>query len=275
MEHIVVIKHFNQIAITNKLTGLQMQLWHEIFTRVCEAKQDLCISTAELLELLQVSRCQFQRARSGLVQAGLLAMRKVSNQKVYYTVQLNGESVAVCSGSESVVQVSGLPKEKPMPKTAQYPKEIDVICTDYYRNEIITFCNNLPSGSTNADILELETELMNWCMMRKENGWQLTKQGLEVLLQKLKTLRSEVVPTMLEIVRTSIRRRWKGFYELRAESKPSGKKLLELERKAQKSDNSRYGWKCENSFSYKRNYKTPGRLPKYDTKKEDLDFLEW
>ena len=275
MEHIAVIKQFNQIAITNKLTGLQMQLWHEIFTRVCEAKQDLCISTAELLELLQVSRCQFQRARSGLVQAGLLAMRKVSNQKVYYTVQLNGESVAVCSGAEATTQAPALPKAKPMPKTAQYPKAIDVICTDHYRNEIIAFCSNLHSDSNNADILELETELMNWCMMRKEHGWQLTKQGLEVLLQKLKALSSEAVSTMLEIVRTSIRRRWKGFYELRAESKPSGKKLIELERKEQKHDNNRYGWDSESSFAYKRTYKTPGRLPKYDTKKEDLDFLEW
>ena len=95
MEHIAVIKQFNKISITNKLTGLQMQLWHEIFTRVCESSQDLCISTAELLELLQVSRCQFQRARSGLVQAGLLAMRKVSNQTVFYTVLLNNEVIAI------------------------------------------------------------------------------------------------------------------------------------------------------------------------------------
>ena len=59
MEHIAVITKFNQIAITSKLTGLQMQLWYEIFLRVQASTQDLCISTAELLELLQVSRCQF------------------------------------------------------------------------------------------------------------------------------------------------------------------------------------------------------------------------
>ena len=95
MNYITIIGQFNQIAIAHKLTGLQMQLWYEIFARVNAFTQDLCISTAELLELLQVSRCQFQRARSGLVQAGLLAMRKESNQKVYYTVQIGNKAVVL------------------------------------------------------------------------------------------------------------------------------------------------------------------------------------
>ena len=274
MEHIAAIKQFNKIAITNKLTGLQMQLWHEIFTRVCESSQDLCISTAELLELLQVSRCQFQRARSGLVQAGLLAMRKVSNQTVFYTVLLNNEVIAInfsdkaSSQKETEQQKNEISHAKQCQKATLYPKSVDVIGTGSYHGEIIKFCSSLRAEGK----LELETELMNWCAMRKEHGWRLTLQGLQGLLQKLKDLGAENIATMLEIVRTSIRRKWKGFYEFRVESKPNGQKLLERE---QKERNYNFLPSYYNGYQNRRNNKTVGRLPKYDTKIEDLDFLEW
>ena len=270
MEHIAAIKQFNKIAITNKLTGLQMQLWHEIFTRVCESSQDLCISTAELLELLQVSRCQFQRARSGLVQAGLLAMRKVSNQTVFYTVLLNNEVITInfsdkaSSQKETEQQKNEISHAKQCQKATLYPKSVDVIGTGSYHGEIIKFCSSLRAEGK----LELKTELMNWCAMRKEHGWRLTLQGLQVLLQKLKDLGAENIATMLEIVRTSIRRKWKGFYEFRIESKPGVQKLLEREQK---------DWTPSyySNYQNRRNNKISGRLPKYDTKIEDLDFLEW
>ena len=289
MEHIAVITKFNQIAIASKLTGLQMQLWYEIFLKVQASTQNLCISTAELLELLQVSRCQFQRARSGLVEAGLLSMRKVSNQKMFYTVQLNHEPVAVhqsieTAGTKEVPEMSmqkaaditPIPKftSKKVSVSTNHPKSINIFSDDSYRAGIIKFCGNLYSGNTAADVQTLETELMNWCMMRKENGWNLTMQGLQVLLKKLTELSSQNVCTMLKIVRTSIHRRWKGFYELRPESKPSGKQLLALEQKEQKSSSPSYHEYYRN-YSNKRNYKSTGRIPKYDTKKEDLDFLEW
>lgn len=289
MEHISVITKFNQAAITSKLTGLQMQLWYEIFLRVQASTQDLYISTAELLELLQVSRCQFQRARNGLVNAGLLSMRKVSNQKMFYTVQLNHEPVALYQSIETAgtTEVPEMSVQKaaditPIPKftskkasmSTNHPKSINIFSDDSYRAEIIKFCGNLYTGNIAADVQTLETELMNWCMMRKENGWNLTMQGLQVLLKKLTELSAQNVCTMLKIVRMSIHRRWKGFYELRPESKPSGKQLLALEQKEQKSS-SPYYREYYNDYYNKRNRRTTGRIPKYDTKKEDLDFLEW
>ena len=289
MEHIAVITKFNQIAIASKLTGLQMQLWYEIFLRVQASTQDLCISTAELLELLQVSRCQFQRARNGLVNAGLLSMRKVSNQKMFYTVQLNHEPVAVHQSIETAdtkevseisvqkaADITPIPKftSKKVPVSTNHPKSINIFSDDSYRAGIIKFCGNLYTGNIAADVQTLETELMNWCMMRKENGWNLTMQGLQVLLKKLTELSTQNVCTMLKIVRMSIHRRWKGFYELRPESKPSGKQLLALEQKEQKSSSPSYHEYYRN-YSNKRNYRATGRIPKYDTKKENLDFLEW
>ena len=289
MEHIAVITKFNQIAIASKLTGLQMQLWYEIFLKVQASTQNLCISTAELLELLQVSRCQFQRARSGLVEAGLLSMRKVSNHKMFYTVQLNHEPVAVhqsieTAGTKEVPEMSmqkaaditPIPKftSKKVSVSTNHPKSINIFSDDSYRAEIIKFCGNLYTGNIATDVQTLETELMNWCMMRKENGWNLTMQGLQVLLKKLTELSAQNVCTMLKIVRMSIHRRWKGFYELRPESKPSGKQLLALEQKEQKSS-SPYYREYYNDYYNKRNRRTTGRIPKYDKKKEDLDFLEW
>ena len=285
MEYITVIKQFNQHAIANKLTGLQMQLWHEIFARVNESVQDLCISTAELLEQLQVSRCQFQRARSGLVQAGLLAMRKESNQKVYYTVQIDRKAIVLrknekLAQAEPIVQsekaTTNVKAAKPaMLKQKQYPKAADVIADGSYRGEVMKFCSGLRTGNAHDDVRTLETELMNWCVMRKENGWRLTMQGLKALLEKLKVLSVENVATMLEMVQTSIHRRWKGFYELRTESKPSGKRLLDMEQKAQQKYNKKSHCDYHSDYHNKQNYKTAGRLSKYDTKIEDLDYLEW
>ena len=270
MNYITIIGQFNQIAIAHKLTGLQMQLWYEIFARVNAFTQDLCISTAELLELLQVSRCQFQRARSGLVQAGLLAMRKESNQKVYYTVQIGNKAVVLQQDSFAAQPIA--PKRT---ANSVCSKAADVMADGSYRSEIIKFCSGLRAENIDRSVMvELETELMNWCTMRKENGWALTMQGLKALLQKLKALSVQNAATMLEIVRTSIRRRWKGFYALRIESKPSGKKLLTMEEKAQKNSMTSYeGY--HNKYANKRYDRAAGRLTKYDTKIEDLDFLEW
>jgi hypothetical protein len=78
--------------------------------------------------------------------------------------------------------------------------------------------------------------------------------------------------TWLEIVRTSIRRKWKGFYELHVEGKPSGLKWFERE---QKERNNNCMPSYYSNYQNRRNNKTAGKLPKYDTKIEDLDFLEW
>ncbi|MBQ2368561.1 MAG: hypothetical protein II301_00375, partial [Peptococcaceae bacterium] len=50
-----------------------------------------------------------------------------------------------------------------------YPKSVDVIGSGSYHGEIIKFCSSLHAEGK----LELETELMNWCAMRKEHGWRL------------------------------------------------------------------------------------------------------
>ena len=71
--------------------------------------------------------------------------------------------------------------------------------------------------------------LEQWADMRRKNGWSLTSWGLDVLLEKLTTLAEGNLQTMTAIVRQSVTRRWKGFYPLRTERKPSGEALRRME----------------------------------------------
>ena len=66
---------------------------------------------------------------------------------------------------------------------------------------------------------------------REQNGWTLTLWGLEELLKKLVQLAAGQIETMVEIVKQSIKRRWKGFHALKVQSRPCGEKLLKLEEK--------------------------------------------
>jgi hypothetical protein len=59
---------------------------------------------------------------------------------------------------------------------------------------------------------------------------------LEELLHKLQQLAGQDVEQMLEIVRQSIRRRWKGFHALKVQSRPCGEKLLRLEEKERRAE---------------------------------------
>ena len=54
------------------------------------------------------------------------------------------------------------------------------------------------------------------------------------MLKKLVQLAAGQAETMAAIVKQSIKRRWKGFHALKAQSRPSGEKLLKLEEKEQR-----------------------------------------
>ena len=88
---------------------------------------------------------------------------------------------------------------------------------------------DLQSFSTRFADAALSGWLQQWADMRRKNGWSLTSWGLDVLLEKLKTLAGGNLQTMTAIVRQSVTRRWKGFYPLRTERKPSGEALRRME----------------------------------------------
>ncbi len=103
----------------------------------------------------------------------------------------------------------------------QYPSG-DIMLNGNYQADLQQFFRSFPDTA-------LSGWLQQWADMRRKNGWTLTRWGLTALLDKLQSLSGGNLQTMAAIVKQSVSRRWKGFYPLKAECKPSGKKLLRME----------------------------------------------
>lgn len=108
---------------------------------------------------------------------------------------------------------------------------------------------------------ELRGMLRNWAEMRLKNGWKLGHWGLQALLEKLVDLGQGEISAMIDIVKQSLARRWKGFYPLQVESRPNGKALRKLEEK-------------EEMMRMRKQRYLPGLAQKHQTDDRDLSFLE-
>ena len=104
---------------------------------------------------------------------------------------------------------------------SQYPSG-DIMLNGGYQADLQQFFRSFPDTA-------LSGWLQQWADMRRKNGWTLTRWGLTALLDKLQSLSGGNLQTMAAIVKQSVSRRWKGFYPLKAERKPSGEKLLCME----------------------------------------------
>ena len=90
---------------------------------------------------------------------------------------------------------------------------------------------------------------------RKTQGKTLTKAGLDALLGKLVTLAQNNIRIMIDIIDQSLNRGWLGFYPCKGRvARPA------------------YATSHTATYQYR---STPARMAKYDTKYEDLDYLEW
>lgn len=136
----------------------------------------------------------------------------------------------------------------------------DIILTNCYSKYINAFCETFGSAA--------KADLMQWAEMRRKNGWTLTLWGLEVMLKKLIDLANGDVMQMGRIVAQSIKRRWKGFYELKVQAKPSGIKLLKLEEKEQKARDRACGSGNRSSSG------KSAPMQKFAPEGRDLSFLE-
>lgn len=103
--------------------------------------------------------------------------------------------------------------------------------------------------------------LLQWAEMRLKNGWTLTVHGLEAMLENLRDLGAGCADTMVQIVKQTIDRRWKGFYSYQQNSRPSGTRLKKLEEKERQEEERRL-----------RNQ--PKALSKFKSEHRDLSFLE-
>ena len=253
------LQQFHTIAIAHKLSAAAILLWQQIYFTA--EKQGtctgLCLRTADLIEALDITRNGLQKVRHTLTNAGLLKVRIDNRQRVYYTLMLNGKMIDEKSvGADLRVfcadarphDILGESQNHGTANPSPTVNRGDIIHNNAYRKLVDAFC----AQYDNQHRITLEIALQQFFHKRKQKGKTLTRAGLDALLHKLVTLAENNIRTMIDIVNQSINRGWTGFYPYKPCMASAGKHGMG-------------------------NYGTakPSRTPKYDTKYEDLDFLEW
>jgi len=280
------LQQFLQKAAAYKLSAGAILLWQSVYFAAQRKGKysNVVLCTADLIATLGITRNGLQKIRRMLTEAGLLEVRVDARKNVYYTLMIDGEVVhetgggsetekaaksktkmtnshgeeqtAGCgtgggfcgTGNPSPTMATGDPRG--MQGTASPAVTTDILQNNAYRKLVDAFCTQYDSGGVTA----LSTRLQQFLYRRKQQGKTLTRAGLDALLGKLCTLAQENVQTMICIIEQSMQRGWYGFYPYRAlacnVSAGSGK---------------------VRGIPHEK----PSRIPKYDTKKEDLDFLEW
>ena len=284
------LQQFHTIAIAHKLSAAAILLWQQIYFT---AEQQgtctgLCLRTADLIEALDITRNGLQKVRHTLTNAGLLQVRIDDRQRVYYTLMLDGKIIDEKSvGADLRVfcadarphDVPGesqnhgtAPMEKSVGAGSARPHDVlgesqnhgtanpsptvnrgDIIHNNAYRKLVDAFC----AQYDNQHRITLEIALQQFFYKRKQKGKTLTRAGLDALLHKLVTLAENNIRTMIDIVNQSINRGWTGFYP--CTSPVNGRAAC-----PHATAIGGYPYPAK-----------PSRMPKYDTKYEDLDFLEW
>ena len=281
------LQQFLQKAAAYKLSAGAILLWQSVYFAAQRKGKysNVVLCTADLTVALGITRNGLQKIRRMLTEAGLLEVRVDARKNVYYTLMIDGEVVHEAGGdseSETVVKtktkmtnshgeeqtadtrkntigtgkhISGTEKTcgtgnscgtgNPSPTVTT-----DILQNNVYRKLVDAFCTQYDSGGATA----LSTRLQQFVYRRKQQGKTLTRAGLDALLDKLCTLSQENVQTMIAIIEQSIQRGWYGFYPYRAAA-------CNVSAGSGKAGN--------------RHLERQSRIPKYDTKKEDLDFLEW
>ena len=281
------LQQFLQKAAAYKLSAGAILLWQSVYFAAQRKGKysNVVLCTADLMAALGITRNGLQKIRRMLTEAGLLEVRVDARKNVYYTLMTDGKVVREAGGDSDTEKAAKsklkTPKSHGEEQTAGCGmgggfcgKHIsgtektcgtgnscgtgnpsptvttDILQNNVYRKLVDAFCTQYDNGGATA----LSTRLQQFLYRRKQQGKTLTRAGLDALLDKLCTLSQENVQTMIRIIEQSMQRGWYGFYPYRAlacnVSAGSGK---------------------VRGIPHEKPY----RIPKYDTKKEDLDFLEW
>ena len=278
----VYLNRFQQHAVKHNLSAAVILLWQYLYLRMVGRNQfeRFHLDTAVLMQMLQITRQGLIGVRKSLEQAGLLAVEQDESQRLWYTLQLDGQALqpvveeaqsatdqpnetaeqtmnelpalqseqACCAftddeqeaGAAALGSARDEKINRPAIATMQPLVQNNMLSADSFPNKptpagdivmgrayqvyIKAFCRHYDDSS-------LQSSLNSWMQQREQNGWTLTLWGLEELLKKLVQLAAGQIETMVEIVKQSIKRRWKGFHALKVQSRPCGEKLLKLEEK--------------------------------------------
>lgn len=259
------LERFHNTAKQYHLTVSAILLWQMLYVYMARSSGFVryTLDTAVFTDRLQLTRQGFLQARKSLEAAGLLQTELDERQRIWYTLCLDGRAMedgrtpqreqrdvpvsdaAKAAIAEPLAQQPVRQEKAPamevqhpatMQAVAEQSEAVEVIFTNaaYHRGDIImnssykTYLNVVESrlGS------DVRYALHSWLKQRQDNGWTLTLWGLEALLQNLIRLAEGQVARMVDIVKQSIRRRWRGFFALRVQSRPSGAKLVKEEQRA-------------------------------------------
>ena len=278
-----ILQQFNQCAIAQRFSGVQTQLWHCLYWLTHTYGQGVCIPTYHLLETMGISRSQLLRARKALEDAGCLRVHKTGAQRTHYTVMVDGVPVDMDGGGKN-----GRAKHETgkcgTPGTAfstnktmengrgccpQHP------ATLHKNRDYVKPQKSQPTGvAPQPDIVmngemeqQIETfttrhgysrmagrKLLEWYRMRRQHGWTMTLPGFVSTMDALQTYCSGDEDMLIKIVNRTLQHQWKGFHPYVGDGSAVPNK--------------------PNTGPNKHN-KQSARLPKYETKYEDLDYLEW
>ncbi len=334
------LNQFHQKAVQYKLSSSAILLWQYLYLAMACCNQFVRFhqDTAVLMAMLKLSRQGLFQARKSLEKAGLLTVERDDRQKLWYSLQFDGDGVqpeaveaaaeeAAKEATKEVVEAAAAPSQaavqalqEPLTQQPAEPSPLSYLQQDkaddgtgLHNEQLETCLDNRAAGVNEAvhdtegkpvvlhigqaetsssgnslisdaaihqgDIvmnkdykvylqafcrryenISLSIELTQWMEQREKNGWTLTLWGLEALLQKLVQLAAGQISAMVDIIRQSVKRRWKGFHPLKKQSRPSGEQLRKLEEKEQKAES-----KAQQYW--------PSGKPKFRKEERDLDFL--
>ena len=91
----VYLDRFQQYAVKHNLSAAAILLWQSLYLRMAGSNQfeRFHQDTAGLMNLLQITRQGLIGVRKSLEQAGLLAVERDENQRLWYTLQLDGKAL--------------------------------------------------------------------------------------------------------------------------------------------------------------------------------------
>ena len=275
------IERFNQYAVKHSLSAGAILLWQHLFFTMKRKNQFRYVQqhTSVLMAVLNISRQGLQNMRQMLVDNGLLEVQQDEHQQIFYTLLMDGKLVEE-TDERKAVQAD----EKPLSDAAiqvlkeplACPEHLNVNSTIYQpisekQNTMLPSGDIILNGRCQVYIEQfcekfgpaMKLELLDWADMRRKNGWTLTLWGLEEALKKLIALSGGNGVKMAQIAAQSVKRRWKGFWEVKIKPKPCGAKLLQQEAEEQRiTSESRKPWEKQRMLS---KCKPEGR---------DLSFLE-
>ena len=91
----VYLNRFQQYAVKHNLSAAAILLWQSLYLRMAGSNQfeRFHQDTAGLMNLLQITRQGLIGVRKSLERAGLLAVERDENQRLWYTLQLDGKAL--------------------------------------------------------------------------------------------------------------------------------------------------------------------------------------